>query len=166
MSSNGRHQLMELLNNLKIETRVVEHPAVFTVDAMMDYLKDVDGFVTKNLFLKDKKNKLWLLCTSHSSQIKLSDVAKLVGAAGTLRFADEKIMIEKLGVAQGSCTPLSLCNDKNNDVKLILDQHLLRDGSWIYSHPLENTATLGMSVENFKMFLKETGHEPEVINVN
>ena len=165
MFSHGRLKLMELLSKLKIETKIIEHPPVFTVDVMMDHLKDVNGLVTKNLFLKDKKNKLWLLCTSVSSDFKLNDIAKKVGASGGLRFADEAIMIEMLGVTQGSCSPLSLFNDVKNDVELILDQTLIKDGAWVYSHPLENTATVGMSAENFILFLKETGHEPIIINI-
>ena len=35
----------------------VEHPEVFTVDAMMPYLTNVKGAIGKNLFLKDKKTK-------------------------------------------------------------------------------------------------------------
>ena len=45
---------------------------------MMPHLKDVKGAVTKNLFLKDKKKKLWLLTAKHDSEVKLSDIAKKV----------------------------------------------------------------------------------------
>ena len=51
---------------------------VFTVEEMMPYLKDVKGVVTKNLFLKDKKKKLWLLSAKHDSEVKLSEIAKKV----------------------------------------------------------------------------------------
>ena len=120
----GREQLMKILENNAIKWKCVEHPAVFTVDAMMEHLTDIDGLVTKNLFLKDKKKKLWLLTAVHSKDVKLAEVGKKVGAPGGLRFADESIMIEKLGVEQGCCTPLSLINDEQKDVRFIVDADL------------------------------------------
>ena len=55
-----------LENNGISPNSLVEHPEVFTVDAMMPYLKDVEGLVSKNLFLKDKKKKLYLLTALYS----------------------------------------------------------------------------------------------------
>lgn len=156
---------MEMLESNGITSHCVEHPAVFTVDAMIEHLKDIDGLVTKNLFLKDKKKKLWLLTAVHSKDVKLSDVGKTVGAPGGLRFTDESVMIEKLGVAQGCCTPMSLINDVNKDVKFIVDSDLLNEGVMVYSHPLENTASLGISSEDFKKFLASTGHEPVLLDI-
>ena len=158
--AKGRHELTEVLNRLQIATKVVEHPAVFTVEAMMEHLPNVDGLVTKNLFLKDKKKKLWLLTAVHSQEVKLTELAKKVGAPGGLRFADEAIMFEKLGVKQGCCTPLSIFNDENKDVRLLVDSRLLQNGTFVYSHPMENTATLGMLAEDMNRFFNETGHEP------
>ena len=51
---------------------------VFTVEEMMPHLTHVKGAVSKNLFLKDKKKKLWLLSAKHDAEVKLADVAKKV----------------------------------------------------------------------------------------
>ena len=163
-AKKGRTELMEFLKNNNIQSKVIEHPAVFTVETMMEHLTDIEGHVTKNLFLKDKKKKLYLLSAVHSQDIKLNDICKKVGAANSLRFADENTMIEKLNVAQGCCTPLSLINDTEKDVRFIADSRLLEAGTMVYSHPMENTVTLGMSTEHFKEFLSVTGHEPIIID--
>ena len=47
---------------------------------MMPHLSQVEGAVSKNLFLKDKKKKLWLLSAKHDSEVKLADLAKQVFA--------------------------------------------------------------------------------------
>merc|ERR1740131_821557 len=155
---------MALLEKLSIETKIIEHPAVYTVETMMPYLENLEGVVTKNLFMKDKKKKLYLLTALHSREVQLNDVAKKVDAKGGLRLADEAIMIEKLGVGQGCCTPLSLFNDDAKDVRFICDSLLLEENQkMVFSHPLENTATLGMSIADFKKFLSEIGHEPTSI---
>ena len=44
----------------------------------MPHLTHVEGAVSKNLFLKDKKKKLWLLSAKHDAEVKLADVAKKV----------------------------------------------------------------------------------------
>lgn len=48
----------------------------------MPYLEQVTGAVCKNLFLKDKKKKLYLLSCVHDAEVKLNDIAKTVGAPG------------------------------------------------------------------------------------
>ena len=138
----------------------VDHPEVFTVEAMMPYLKNVDGAVCKNLFLKDKKKKLYLLSAAHDREVKLNDVAKKIGAK-ELRFGDESVMKEVLGVSQGCVTAFALANDSEKQVSFIVDQALM-DGTHIRVnfHPMVNTATTAISVADFVKFLGITGHTP------
>lgn len=68
--SGGRKELMEYLENLGITSETVEHPAVFTVEAMMPHVGHLPGAHSKNLFLKDKRksdcgsSQLWQLARS------------------------------------------------------------------------------------------------------
>lgn len=162
--AGGRDELMQFLKQLSITPEIIEHPAVFTVEAMMPYMDNCNGVISKNLFLKDKKKKLWLVSVAAERPVNLSELSKKVGAPGGLRFADESIMIEKLGVAQGCCTALALFNDKANDVKFVLDS-VFFDGTHeqVYFHPMVNTQTAGLKIEDFKKFLKTTGHEPILV---
>ena len=64
----GRKELMEYLDNLGITSETTEHPAVFTVEAMMPYVGHLPGAHSKNLFLKDKKKKRLWLVTALSSR--------------------------------------------------------------------------------------------------
>ena len=163
--AGGREELMAYLANLEISPEIIEHPEVFTVEAMMPYLKECNGVVSKNLFLKDKKKKLWLVSAEAETTINLSDIGKKVGASGGLRFADESIMIEKLGVAQGCCTALALFNDVENNIKFVLDSKFFNgDHEKVYFHPMVNTQTLGLKKDDFKKFLSATGHEPIIID--
>ena len=135
------------------------------METMMPHLKDIQGAVGKNLFMKDKKKGLWLLSCRHDCPVNLSNLAKKVGAPGGLRLADESILKEKLGVAQGCVTPFALFNDKNNDVKFLLDDDFVTGGhEMVLFHPLVNSATMGMTPEDLMKFLKETGHEPVMVN--
>ena len=53
----GKDLLIKAIENLKINFKIITHPEVFTVEAMMPYLNEVDGLVCKNLFVKDKKKE-------------------------------------------------------------------------------------------------------------
>merc|ERR1719341_1120846 len=138
----------------------VDHPEVFTVEAMMPYLKKVEGAICKNLFLKDKKKKLFLLSAAHDREVKLNDVAKKIGAK-ELRFGDESVMKEILGVSQGCVTAFALANDSEKQVTFVVDQALV-DGTHtrVNFHPMVNTATTAVSVADFVKFLGVTGHTP------
>ena len=134
---------------------------VFTVEEMMPHVAHLSGAHTKNLFLKDKKKKLWLLSARHDANVNLSSLAKKVGAPGGLRFADETILQEKLGVRQGCVTPLALINDRANDVTFILDESLV-DGTFerMHFHPMDNAATIGLTPTEFLKFLNAINHNP------
>lgn len=157
---------MEYLEKLGITSETVEHPAVFTVEAMMPHVGHLLGAHSKNLFLKDKKKKrLWLVTALASREVNLNDLAKNVGASGGFRFADEAVMLEKLGVGQGCVTPLSLFNDTQNDVTFVLDASFVEDNhEKLYFHPMTNEATTGLKPEDFIKFVKETGHEPLIVH--
>jgi len=155
----GKQELFQYFDQNNIKYHNVEHPEVFTVEAMMPYLKNVEGAICKNLFLKDKKKNFYLLSARHDREVKLNDVAKAIGAK-ELRFADENVMFEMLGVKQGCVTAYALVNDKQKHVKFIVDKTLLDVSSTkvVNFHPLVNTATTGISCQDFTRFLKLTGH--------
>lgn len=162
----GRKELMEYLENLGITSETTEHPAVFTVEAMMPYVGHLPGAHSKNLFLKDKKKKrLWLVTALASREVNLNDLAKKVGASGGFRFADEAIMLEKLGVGQGCVTPLSLFNDTQQEVTFLLDASFVEDNhEQVNFHPMTNEATTGLKPEDFMKFVKATGHDPVLVH--
>eukprot|EP00092_Neocalanus_flemingeri_P038722 GFUD01042164.1.p1 GENE.GFUD01042164.1~~GFUD01042164.1.p1 ORF type:complete len:528 (-),score=132.90 GFUD01042164.1:315-1898(-) len=154
----GKDKLFEYFTKNGIKYNNVDHPEVFTVEAMMPFLKNVQGAICKNLFLKDKKKNLYLLSAVHDKEVKLNDVAKKVGAK-ELRFGDESVMFEILGVSQGCVTAYALANDQKKSVKFIVDSSLL-DGTYssVNFHPMINTATTQISCEDFNKFLALTGH--------
>ncbi|KAA0717517.1 Prolyl-tRNA synthetase associated domain-containing protein 1 [Triplophysa tibetana] len=166
-SDELRKSLKELLGRLNIDTICVEHPQVFTVEEMMPHVSHLNGMVTKNLFLKDKKKKsLWLLSVRHDRQVNLSDVAKRLGlGGGNLRLAEESLMLDKLKVGQGCATALSIFCDEEQSVKVVLDSDLTSGGhERIYFHPMTNSATMGLKPDDLLRFLRDTKHEPIILN--
>lgn len=52
-----------------IKYQVKDHKEVFTVNAMMECVKDLSGMHMKNLFLRDKKKNYYLLAAKHDAQV-------------------------------------------------------------------------------------------------
>ena len=126
------------------------------------------GLVTKNLFLKGKKRKdLWLISVGHDKEVNLSELGKKLSVPGGFRFADEAVLEEKLSVKQGCVTPLAVLNDTEESVTLVLDSDILNlaDGELVYSHPMVNNATIGLSCKDFLRFLEHTKHSPTFVEV-
>ncbi|XP_062617577.1 prolyl-tRNA synthetase associated domain-containing protein 1-like [Saccostrea cucullata] len=163
----GKEDLLGKLAEWNIQTETIEHPQVFTVEQALPHLENKDGKFAKNLFLKDKKKRLYLFCAPHDAEVKLNDLAKMVGASGGLRFADSSVLEEKLGILEGSVTVFGIINDTEDEVKLVLDQRLL-DQTYpkVWFHPMVNSATTSITPSDLKTFIDKTNHEPLVINLS
>jgi Ala-tRNA(Pro) deacylase len=139
----------------------LDHRPVFTVEEGADIKAAMPGGHTKNLFLKDRRGSLWLICALGETPIDLNALAKALGAQ-RFSFGSPDLMVEALGVHPGSVTVFALMNDHLNRVSLVLDEALLAADPLNF-HPLTNDATTAISAAGLKMFLAETGHNPIVV---
>ena len=167
--SNARmpasHQdLFALLDRLGIETRTVEHEAVFTVEQSRELEKDLPGGHTKNLFLKCKKGNIYLVVALHDAGIDLKSLPKRIGS-GRLSFGNADLLAELLGVVPGSVTPFALINDTGAKVNVILDAPMMEHETLNY-HPLVNTATTAIKRDDLLRFIRATGHDPVIMAVS
>lgn len=158
-----RADLFVYFDQLGITYKTYEHEALFTVEQADAIAHNIPEIHIKNLFLKDDNGQLWLLVAEAHAKIELKKVMHCIKAP-KLRFADAQLLMQHLGVSPGSVTPFALINDTQHTVKLILDQSIL-DSPLINAHPLENTATTSISLNDFGKFLKETGHQPLIIDL-
>jgi Ala-tRNA(Pro) deacylase len=158
-----RADLFALFGALGIETKTYEHPAVFTVAESIAIEETMPGGHTKNLFLKDRKDKLYLVIALHSAVIDLKTLHKTLGAE-RFSFGKAELLEEVLGVKPGSVTPFSLINDKANRITVVLDAEMMAEPLLNY-HPLENTATTAIARSDLLRFIRATGHEPRIVKV-
>lgn len=158
----SRDDLYAIFNTQNIAYETVEHPPIFTVQEGADIKASIAGGHTKNLFLKDKSGAFFLLCAIGSTQIKINKLHPLL-ACKRLSFGKEELLYEKLGVRAGSVTLFSIINDPDQKVTLILDKALFDDGR-VNFHPLENTATTGISTDDMLRFIRAMKREPIIID--
>ncbi len=149
---------------LGIEQRTVLHPPVYTVEEAHRHTHHLPGGHCKNLFLKDRKDRLWLVTCLDEQQVDLNRLAKLLGAA-RFSFGRPELLQEALGVTPGSVTPLAIVNDRDGRVTPVLDTKLLAHAQ-INCHPLENDATTTLSSEDLLRFVRATGHEPVLLDLD
>jgi Ala-tRNA(Pro) deacylase len=154
--------LVAALDRLGIETTRIDHEAVFTVAESKELRGAISGHHTKNLFLKDKKGRLFLVSALESTRIDLKRLHETLGASGRLSFGSAELLMEKLGVTPGSVTAFAVINDRAGDVTMVLDAGLMT-GEPMNFHPLVNTATLGIARDDMLAFLRASGHEPLVV---
>ena len=161
--SAGRIKLFERLADLGIETTTREHAPLFTVEQSRELRGEIPGAHSKNLFLKDKKGRIFLLVAEESTPIDMKGLHRLLGSA-RLSFGKPELLEEVLGVIPGAVTPFGVVNDTEKRVSVVLDETLLRHDILNF-HPLENTATTSISGEGLLIFLKDTGHEPQIMDL-
>ena len=81
----------------------------------------IAGGHTKNLFLRDKKNALYLVVALEDAEIDLKGLHRLLGATGRFSFGSADLLREVLGVEPGSVTPFGAINDTQGRVTVVLD---------------------------------------------
>ena len=161
----GRAELFDYLRKLGIETTTMEHPPLHSVSESQSLRGEIVGGHTKNLFLKDKKGRIFLVVAEESSAIDLKGLHRQIGGSGRLSFACPDQMMALLGVTPGSVTAFGVINDTDGRVTVVLDEGLLMH-DMVNCHPLTNTATTTLATADLMAFLKSTGHEPLLLKLD
>ncbi len=154
----SREDLFRRLSDLGIATETVEHPPLHTVAESQALRGELPGGHCKNLLLRDKKKRNWLVVTLEDKPVDLKALPEKIGA-GRLSFASADRLMEFLGVKPGSVTPFALINDPDGQVQVVLDDDML-DHEVLNYHPLENTATTTIRRDDLLRFIDACGHRP------
>jgi len=158
-----KDEFLGFLDGIGVAHDTIDHPAVFRVGEGEDVKAAIPGAHTKNLFLKDAKDRLWLISAEDHAVIDLKRLHTVIGSA-RLSFGNAALMDETLGVTPGSVTAFALVNDRaRRRVTFVLDRTLAQ-AERVNFHPLVNTATTGVSGEGFRRFLSAIGVEPMVVD--
>jgi Ala-tRNA(Pro) deacylase len=157
-----RADLLAFLHAHGVDQRTTAHEAVFRVGEGEAIKAVLPGGHSKNLFLKDAKGQLWLICALDRTRIDLKRLPAAIGSA-RLSFGSPERLYAALGVRPGSVSLFALINDEARAVRLVLDKALLETGP-VNFHPLENTATTAISVKGLFAFLKALDIEPMIVD--
>ena len=157
-------ELFSKLDGLGIKYETHSHDPVFTVEEAKSVARDLTGGHSKNLFLKDKKDGVYLLVCLEDTKVDLKMLRKQIGAKN-LSFAKPDLLMALLGVTPGSVTPFSLINDKECQVKVLLDARMMEE-KFLNFHPLINDKTTQISMKSLKVFIEDCGHHMSILTLD
>jgi Ala-tRNA(Pro) deacylase len=128
------------------------------------YMENAPGISGKNLFLRDKKGRRYvLLMTLGEKRVDLKQWGKQE-SLGKLSFSDSQTLAEYLSVSSGAVGPLALINDSQHKIEVYVDRELWEQGL-VQCHPLVNTASLVLTTDAMENFFLMTGHSFRLVNV-
>lgn len=155
----------EFLDSLGIEYQRIDHEAAMTMEACEEIDRALQATVCKNLFLCNRQEtQFYLLMMPGDKKFKTKDLSAVLGVA-RLSFANERYMEELLDLTPGSVSVMGLMNDRENRVRLIMDEEVLQ-GMEIGCHPCINTSSIKFKTEDLmEIILPAMQHEATVITL-
>ena len=157
-----RSELLAVLDELGIVTTTTGHAPVFTVDESRLLRGRIPGAHSKNLFVKDRKDALFLIVALEDAALDLKRIHVAIGASGRVSFGKPDLLMATLGVPPGSVTPFAVINDTERRVSVVIDRDLIAHERMNF-HPLENTATTTIGRDDLVRFLEAVGHPPRIL---
>lgn len=157
-------ELLAHLSALGLNAKTIEHAPLHTVEESQAQRGAMPGGHFKNLFVKDKKGRPFLLVLEEDKRIDLKRAHEAIGGQGRVSFGTPEQLEHYLGVKPGSATPFGAINDSQRKVTLAFDVGILRH-EWVNFHPLTNTRTTGLSRDDLMKFLRALGCEPMIVDM-
>ena len=155
----------DFLDKLGIEYQRIDHEAAFTMEVCEEIDKTLGATICKNLFLCNRqKTDFYLLMIPGDKTFKTKELSHQIGSA-RLSFASPQDMEKYLDITPGSVSIMGLMNDKDNAVRLLVDEDLLKE-EWIGCHPCVNTSSIRVKTKDmFDTVMKAMHHEMTVVKL-
>ncbi len=113
------------------------------------------AFRIKNLYLRDRKKRNYLVTLEQDRAIDLKALGKSLGV-GNLSFGSADRLMQNLGVLPGAVSPLAMVTGGAQGVVFYLDA-AVQEAEVIYMHPLVNNRTIAVAVKDLLRFCARLG---------
>ena len=157
----------QFLDRLGIEFDRTDHPDQPATS--MEVCEKVDAVlgvrICKNLFLCNRqRTNFYLLIMPGDKIFKTKELSKQMGIS-RLSFAEPEYMEQFLDLHPGSVSVLGLINDRDRQVKLVIDEDVLRE-EFFGCHPCENTSSIRFATKDLtEKILPELQIEPVMVRL-
>ena len=156
--------IYSLLDQLAIRYQRFDHPPVFTCEEASRLLPDLPAAKTKNLFLRDPKSeRLFLVVSPEERRVDLKALAAMLGVK-RLSFGSPERLDAVLGLTPGSVTLLAMVRDSEQALELLVDEAICQ-AEQVQCHPLDNTATLIIRLDDVRRLLTYLGRKATVMRL-
>ncbi len=159
-------KVYDLLDSLGMKYQRLDHAPAMTMEDCDEIDRALEpSSICKNLFLSNRqKTQFYLLMIPGDKVFHTRDLSAQIGSA-RLSFGDPAYMEKFLDITPGSVSVMGLMNDKDNRVRLLVDEDVLKD-AYLGCHPCVNTSSLKLRTEDvFGKFLKAVGHDMTVVHL-
>ena len=155
----------ELLDSLGVEYERIDHEPAMTMEICEEIDKTLGATICKNLFLCNRQQTdFYLLMMPGDKPFKTKDLSAQIGSS-RLSFATPEHMEKYLDITPGSVSVLGLMNDKDNAVRLLIDEDVLT-GEYIGCHPCINTSSLHIKTEDMiNKVIPAMKHSPQTVKL-
>ena len=155
----------DLLDALSIPYERVDHEPAMTMEICAAIDGVLGGPICKNLLLCNRQcTQFYMLLMPGGKVFKTKDLSAQIGSS-RLSFADGKYMEEFLDITPGSLSIMGLQNDKENRVRLLIDEDVLK-GDFIGCHPCINTSSLRLNTADvLNTLIPALKHEPTIVSL-
>ena len=158
-------RVYDFLDQLGIRYERTDHEHADTMEACNEIDRVLDVLICKNLFLCNRqKTEFYLLMMPGDKPFKTKELPLQIGSA-RLSFAPEEYMEKYLDIHPGAVSIMGLMNDKENHVRLLVDEVVLKD-EYIGCHPCVNTSSLKIKTKDITdVFLKAVHHDMTTVKL-
>ena len=162
-------RVYDFLDSLGVKYQRVDHEAAMTMEACEEIdrtlSEGVDSGVAicKNLFLCNRQETdFYLLLMPGDKPFKTKYLSAQIGSS-RLSFAKPEYMERYLNITPGSVSVMGLMNDKDNKVRLLIDEDVLQQ-EYFACHPCINTSSLRFRTADLvEKVIPAFGHEPVIV---
>lgn len=157
-------EVCQFLEDNKIKYILHKHKPVYTCEEAAQHCSMVKGMHCKNLFLKDKKSADFFLIMMPAE--KRADLKKIsiITNSKHITFGKPEELKTLLNLEPGSVSPFGLLNDKQNIIKVYIDNDLWQSDK-VSFHPNQNDETLELEKEMFHEIINKIGNNYEIIEL-
>ena len=121
--------------------------------------------ICKNLFLCNRQHtQFYLLLMPDGKKFLTKELSRQIGSS-RLSFAGAEYMERLLDITPGSVSVMGLMNDSENQVRLLMDEDLLRE-EYLGCHPCINTSSIRIRTKDvLDIFLPAVHHDMEAVHL-
>ena len=162
--SEVEEAIYDKLEELSIEFYRVDHDHADTMEDCLAVETVLGAKICKNLFLCNRqKTQFYMLMMPGDKPFKTKNLTAQLNCA-RLSFGDAEKMGEYLHTTPGSVSALELLFDADNNIRLVIDNDLLKD-KFISGHPGISTSTLKLTKDDMLKYVRAVKHEPTFIEL-
>ncbi|MDO5521265.1 MAG: prolyl-tRNA synthetase associated domain-containing protein [bacterium] len=158
-------RVYDFLDSLGICYIRTDHGHADTMEACQEIDAILETVICKNLFLCNRqKTNFYLLMMPGDKNFKTKELSSQIGSS-RLSFGTPEDMERLLDVTPGSASIMGLMNDKENQVKLLIDEDVLK-GEYLGCHPCINTSSLKIATKDImERFIPAVNHEVTLVHL-